>query len=203
VAGGDEPGAVTPGDDDPPCEAMTGPAGPSTLVAVDADTGTTLWRGPRLDHPTAAQGYVVGYDHSWMSSPTRPVPEVIVVDATTGTQLWTRPGAESYGDLWALGDGAVYVNVLGGMPPDVVAYELESGDERWRRSLDMTLPKDPQQVADDAVVLLWDALAVLSTADGATRWTVPAPTNPEALMSSVGHNAASIFVSYNGLPWTD
>jgi hypothetical protein len=178
--------------------------GPSTLVAVDASTGATLWQGPRLDHPAAADGYVVGYVHSGMGSASGPNYQVVVVDTATGEQLWSKPGRESYGDLWAIGDGAVFVNDIGDDSlPDVVGYELESGDERWRRPTGESLPSDPQQVVEDGVVVLWNDLALLSTADGTTRWTIPASVSPETPMSSTGHNAASIFVSFNGQPWTD
>ncbi len=197
------PGAVIAGDDDPPCALVTAPLGPSTLVAVDASTGATLWQGPRLDHPAAADGYVVGYVHSGMGSSSGPNSEVIVVDATTGEQLWSQPGSESYGDLWAIGDGAVYVNAINDdSQPSVVAYELESGDERWRLSPESRL-SEPQQVVDDGVVLLWNDLAMLSTTDGTARWTIPASVSPETPMSSVGHNSAAVFVSFNGLQWTD
>jgi outer membrane protein assembly factor BamB len=179
------------------------PVEPSALVAVDASTGATLWQGSRLDHPVAGDGYVVGYVHAGAMAGGRDA-EVIVVDAMTGEQLWSKPGQESYGDLWAIGDGAVYVNAIGdGTPRDVVAYELKSGVERWRRTTDTPLPGEPQQVADDGVVLLLDNLAVLSSADGTTRWTIAASVAPETPMSSVGHNAASIFVSFNGRQWTD
>jgi outer membrane protein assembly factor BamB len=188
-------GAIVSGPNLPPGETVAIPIGPSTLVAVDGTSGATLWQGPRLDHPAAAEGYVVGYVHSGPDS------NVVVADVATGEEVWTKPGSESYGDLWALGDGAVYVNVRNetGLA-DVVAYELESGDERWRRSTDQ-MPGEPQQVIDDGVALLWNDLALLATIDGATRWTVPGP--PETPMSSVGHNSTSMFVSFNGLAWTD
>ncbi len=196
-------GAIVSGPDLPPGDTVTIPMGPSRLIAVDASTGATLWQGPRLDHPTAADGYVVGYDHSWMGSSPTPEWEVIVIDARTGEQLWSRPGRESYGDLWAIGDGAVYVNAINdNSTPSVVAYELESGDERWRLSPESML-SEPQQVVDDGVALLWNDLAMLSTTDGTTRWTIPASVSPETPMSSVGHNSASVFVSFNGLQWTD
>ena len=173
------------------------PVGPSVLVAVDGSTGAALWQGPRLDHPAAADGYVVGYVHSGPDS------EVLVVDAATGEQLWSKPGRESYGDLWAIGDGAVYVLFTGDdSRQSVVAYELESGDERWRTA-DVTMPGEPQQVADDGVAVLGGNLAVLSTADGTTRWTTAASVSAETPISSVGHNAASIFVSFNGLASSD
>jgi outer membrane protein assembly factor BamB len=196
-------GVIVVNGDAPSGETVTIPLGPSVLVAVDGSTGATLWRGPRADHPAAADGYVVGYVHSGGGSSSGPSSEVVVADATTGEHLWSRPGSESYGDLWAIGDGAVYVDAVDdGFPYDVVAYELESGDERWRRTTE-SMPSDPQQVADDGVVLLWNDLAMLSTTDGTTRWTIPASVSPETPMSSVGHNAASIFVSFNGLQWTD
>lgn len=196
-------GVIVSGPDLPPGETVSIPVGPSMLIALDASTGATLWTGPRLDHPAAADGYVVGYVHSGMGSPSGPNFEVVVVDATTGEQLWSQPGRESYGDLWAIGDGAVYVNGIGGDSlPGVVAYELDSGDERWRRSTELEL-SDPQQVVDDGVVLLWTDLAVLSATDGTTRWTIPASVSPETPMSSIGHNSASIFVTFNGLQWTD
>jgi hypothetical protein len=197
-------GVIVSGPDLPPGDTVTIPMGPSALVAVDASTGATLWQGPRLDHPAAADGYVVGYVHSGMGSASGPNYQVVVVDTATGEQLWSKPGRESYGDLWAIGDGAVFVNDIGDDSlPDVVGYELESGDERWRRPTGESLPSDPQQVVEDGAVVLWNDLAMLSTADGTTRWTIPASVSPETPMSSTGHNAASIFVSFNGQPWTD
>jgi outer membrane protein assembly factor BamB len=61
---------------------------------------------------------------------------------------------------------------------------------------------EPQEVVADGVVLLWSDLAMLSTTDGTTRWTIPASVSPETPMSSVGHNSASVFVSF-GLQSTD
>jgi hypothetical protein len=195
-------GLMVSGPDLPPGETVTMPMGPSRLIAVDASTGVTLWQGPRLDHPAAAEGHVVGYVRSGMGS-SGPNSEVVVVDATTAEQLWSQPGRESYGDLWAIGDGAVFVNGVGDDSlPTVVAYELDSGDERWRRSTGPGL-SDPQQVVDDGVVLLWADLVMLSTTDGTTRWALPGSVDAEAPMSGVGHNATSVFVSFNGLPYGD
>jgi outer membrane protein assembly factor BamB len=169
----------------------------AALVAIDAATGATLWTGSRLDHPTAAEGYVVGYVHGDLGSAR----QVIVFDARTGKQLWIRPGAVSYGDLWAIGDGAVYVVNA----PGIVAYALASGEERWHLTLAVgtTSLGEPQLVAGDSLVLLWDNLRLLSTDDGTIRWTLSRSVSPSTPLSSVGYNTASIFVSLNSQPWTD
>lgn len=196
---GGAPHETAPGADSPPCDVVTVPVGPSRLIAVDGMSGEVLWQGPRIDHPTAADGVVVG-NAGPTAGPTR---ELTAVDAATGDVLWSRPGSASYGELWAVGDGAVYVNVRDDPQVDIVAYEAGTGDERWRRHGGVSVPSDPQQVADGAVVLLWDDLAALSTLDGTTRWTVPASVAPGTPMSSVGHDAASVFVSFNSQGWAD
>lgn len=192
-------GATASSGDDPPCELVTAPMGPSVLVAVDGSTGATLWRGPRLDHPTAADGYVVGYDHSWMGSSSTPEWEVIVVDAGTGVLRWSGPGSESYGDLWAIGDGIVAVTLNG--RTEIVGYELDTGDERWR--IDAAGLGEPQLIADTTLVLLWEAdLSAVSTSDGSTMWTADEPVG-SALMNNVGVRGSSLFVALNSRPWGD
>jgi hypothetical protein len=51
--------------------------------------------------------------------------------------LWTQPGSPPYDDVWAIGDGAVFV-VDGNLSAGggrIVAYELDSGEMRWERSV--------------------------------------------------------------------
>lgn len=196
---GSSPGTGSSGDEVLPCELVTAPMGPSMLVAVDGSTGTTLWRGPRLDHPTAADGYVVGYDHSWMGSSSTPEWEVLVVDGATGELLWSGPGSESYGDLWAIGDGIVAVTVNG--RTEIVGYELDTGVERWR--IDAAGLGEPQLIADTTLVLLWEGdLSAVSTSDGSTVWTADEPVG-SALMNNVGIRGSSLFVALNSRPWGD
>lgn len=185
--------------DDPPCELVTAPLGPSTLVAVDGSTGATLWQGPRLDHPTAADGYVVGYDHSWMGSSSTPKWEVIVVDGAAGELLWSGPGSESYGDLWAIGDGIVAVTVND--RTEIVGYELDTGGERWR--IDAAGLGQPQLISDTTLVLLWEgALSAVSTSDGSILWTADEPVG-SPLMNNVGVRGSLLFVTLNSRPWGD
>ena len=52
-------------------------------------------------------------------------------------------------------------------------------------------------------MLLWESyIGVLSAADGATRWEAMRPLG-SPLMSAVGSNGESVFVSVNTAPWTD
>ncbi len=124
------------------------PAG-QMLVAVDALTGDELWQAPRLDHPAAADRFVVGY----VATSERNAPKLSVLDISTGKTLWTQPGSQSYGELWALGDGAVFVlDGTDGMIGGVVAYEFGSGAVRWRMAFGPTTWGEPQQAIGDMVV---------------------------------------------------
>ncbi len=166
------------------------PAG-GNLVAIDARTGTQLWHGQGLHHPSAAEGFVVGYSRDGPSQ------KVSGLDAVTGETLWTAPGRPSYGDLWAIGGGTV--SALDAAP-GIVAYELATGAVRWRRD---DVMGEPQSAVGDAVFTLWEAyVGVLSPTDGSTRWEALEPLGSR-LMSSVGSNSGSLFVSVNSLPFTD
>jgi outer membrane protein assembly factor BamB len=59
-------------------------------------------------------------------------------DAASGDTLWTQPGYLVDGDVWAVGDGAVFAgedvyDPEDPKPPALVAYEIESGEVRWER----------------------------------------------------------------------
>jgi outer membrane protein assembly factor BamB len=158
------------------------------LVAIDARTGTELWQGQELHRPSAVEGFVVGYQGKG------PSPKVIALDSETGETLWTATGRPSYGDLWAIGGGAVSVLEVA---PGIVAYELATGTVRWRRGDQMG---QPQSAVGDAVYVLWESyLAVLSSTDRSTRWEANAPLG-SPWMHSLGSNTGSLFVSVDTLP---
>jgi outer membrane protein assembly factor BamB len=131
---------------------------------------------------------------------------VVALDAATGKTRWTQPGSPSYGDLWAVGDGAVYVIDAdeSGVQESIVAYELPTGQVRWRRASSSELDaSQPQHAAGKSVVLLWQSqLAVLSSDKGTTRWASQAPL-ASPMMSSASTNSDTLFVSTNSLPWGD
>jgi outer membrane protein assembly factor BamB len=180
-------------------QIMAIPTG-STVSAIDMRTGATLWEASRLDDPVAAEGAIVG-THGSNAPPSQLT--VTAIDAASGDELWTAPGSPSYGDLLAVGDGVVVVMDAGeNRGLDLIAYELTSGNERWRVTQTSHLAQ-PQMIDGTSVVLLWGGeLKVMSTTDGATIWAVTEPFGTE-WMSNVGSNGESVFVAINSLPFTD
>jgi outer membrane protein assembly factor BamB len=166
------------------------PAGPET-IAIDGRSGSELWRTEAVHHPAASGSSAVGYI-------TRgPATDVRVLDMTTGEARWTAPGAPSYGDLWAIGDDVVTVLDRAG---GIVAYDVDTGDVRWRRDESVG---QPHQTTGDSVINLWGGmLSVLSSADGSTRWSHEKPMGSD-LMSSLAANPATVFVAVNTLPFGD
>ena len=126
------------------------PAG-EQLVAVNSTNGAELWRAARLDHPSGHDGVVVGRDGD----------NVTALDAATGRKLWSAPGVPSYGEIWALGDGSVYVLSRGDGPggPVVVAYDLHSGAERWRFIPSALLFGEPMAGGKDVMFVGWEVVA--------------------------------------------
>ena len=174
-------------------DVLAVPTGP-TVTAIDLRTGAMLWQAPQLDHPAAADGVIVG-----TRGANGPAPSVAALDAASGRELWAAPGRPSYGELLAVGDGVVVVLDPGGS--GLVAYELSSGDERWRAA--QTTRVEPQLISGTSLVQLWEGeLAVASTADGATIWSATQPFQ-SPLMNGVGSNGDAVFVAINSRPWGD
>ncbi len=85
---------------------------------------------------------------------------------------------------------------------DLIAYELSSGNERWRATQTSHFAQ-PQLIDGTSLVMLWEGeLSVLSTTDGATIWAATEPFG-SPLMNSVGSNGDTVFVAINSRPWAD
>jgi outer membrane protein assembly factor BamB len=183
-------------------EVLVVPTG-ATVTALDMRTGALRWQAPQLDHPDAADGIVVG---------TRGT-TVTAIDAASGQERWTAPGRASYGDLLAVGDGVLVVMDPGG--PELIAYALSSGNERWRAKLTTyragQVSFEPRLISGTSLVMLWEGeIAVLSTTDGTTLWSATQPFGSSQMkvvmilsMNSVGSNGDSVFVAINSRRWTD
>ena len=166
-----------------------------TLTAVDMATGAALWTAPQTDHPEAADGVVVGATPG--SGPGR---SIRALDAATGDALWEAPGQFSYGDLLAAGDGIVAV--MNNSGTEIVAYELRTGDERWRRT-DELHTTQPQLIVGTTLISLWESdLVAMSTSDGSTLWTATEPLG-SPLMSNVGALESTLYIAVNSRPWGD
>lgn len=166
------------------------PTGDS-LTAVDIASGAVRWVGPRADHPVAAEGVIVGTIDSGRT--------IRAIDGFSGELLWEAPGRASYGELLAIGDGIVVVNSFDG--PELVAYNLRDGSERWR--VNAAGLGEPQLIVGSTVVTLWEGvLGALSTANGSAMWTVTEPFGSR-WMSGVGVDGTTLVVSINSVPYAD
>ena len=122
-------------------------------------------------------------------------------DDDTGAVLWTQPGSPAYDDLWAVGDGAVYVvnqQVESGFP-QLVAYELTSGETRWSMQQDMADELWPWHVDDGVLFAVWNNLALIATDDGSTIWRTDYPAVEFPRMTDVDTNSDTVFVAFSSI----
>jgi outer membrane protein assembly factor BamB len=159
-------------------------------VALDATTGEELWRladdvgagaiGPASDGVMAWGG---------QDDPTSGI------DMATGELLWTMPGSPPYDDVWAVGDGAVFV--VDQTSTEMIAYELADGSVRWRRAWDPVRYSWPYDVAGDTLVAMWTNVDAISTEDGSTRWATDEASDDFLRMTGTSANDATLFVAFS------
>lgn len=168
------------------------PAG-ETVRGIDAGTGDVIWEASHLSHLVAADGVVVGVNIAGPGS------TITALDLGSGKHLWTQRGAASYGGIIAAGEGVVVVKASG--TGEFVAYELATGDERWR--VQPRVMVEPQLVSGRSVFTMWEGeIAVVSTTDGTSLWSATLPFG-SPLMNSVGTNGEVVVVAINSRPWDD
>ena len=109
--------------------------------------------------------------------------------AATGRKLWSAPGVPSYGEIWALGDGSVYVLSRGDGPggPVVVAYDLHSGAERWRFIPSALLFGEPMAGGKDVMFVGWEVVAGAVSSRRADTVDVPASTRGAGMDDGPDH----------------
>ena len=178
--------------------------GNKVVIAYDASSGEEQWRGG--DTRLAAE---VGDDADRPVRDLNPTIDDVVlsggqqeslaaVDASTGGSLWEQPAARlAYDDVWAVGDGAVYAVENDGTPNmELVAYELRTGDVRWRRPL--SEPMYPWHVAGDRLFAMWNNLNVIDTNSGNVVWETvyPIPTDGFPRLFGAVANDDTVFVTF-------
>jgi hypothetical protein len=138
-------------------------------VALALRSGEERWR--TTSSPAGVPGGVENGTLVWsgQDDPTSGV------DAATGEVLWTEPGHSSYDDVFAIGDGAVFVfgAVDGAVESTATAYEVATGEVRWSRGLGPQFGPWPFLATEDFVVAIDPSVVVLSTDDGSERWSTP------------------------------
>ena len=144
------------------------------VFAFDADSGDPLWVNSsrttdggisRIKNPPALTpdaAYVTSEDH-----------EVHRLDATTGEIIWTHAlGEVGYGPPSGLTvtDSTAYLYIT----RSILALSLETGEPRWRHSVDVGMSGD-RPSAGDGQVYTWvgDHLWALDAASGRRQWRYP------------------------------
>ena len=155
-------------------------------VALDANSGNELWRLDSGDLGPVSDGVMVS---GGQDEPTNGT------DAATGELLWTMPGSPPYDDVWAIGDGAVYV--VDTVTSEVVAYELADGSVRWRQPWDGVRYSWPYYVSGDTMFAMWTNLDAMSTADGTNRWATTYPSQEFPRMTGTFANDNAVFVAFS------
>ena len=97
-----------------------------------------------------------------------------------------------YDDAWAVGNGAVFAVEQ----PALVAYEVATGDVRWRRDLAEYLW--PWHATGEWLLVMWNNLQVAATDDGSVLWDTAYPETPTGFPRMMGRlaNSDSVFVSF-------
>lgn len=164
-------------------------AGRERVLCLDAATGELLWEhiydcrygisyaaGPRCT-PTVADGkvYALGAEGN-----------LVCLDAATGRVVWQKDFKQDYSaptPLWGfcghpLVEGDLLICLVGGPGSVAVAFDKETGEERWRAlSASESGYCPPTMLERDGrrQLLLWDAdnLNALEPATGRVIWSRP------------------------------
>jgi outer membrane protein assembly factor BamB len=152
---------------------------------LDAATGKEVWQ-EKYDSPAVA-GIAAGRDKEFQgtrSSPTVAEGKVVTLgargtlsclDAATGKKLWRKD--DFNGKVPIVADGLCFAQVGGDGDGGIVAYDLATGNQKWKWTDDGTAYASPilHTVAGTKILVAETAknIVALNLADGKLLWQTP------------------------------
>jgi outer membrane protein assembly factor BamB len=111
---------------------------------------------------------------------------LVRLDGRTGRPRWSFPGVTVYGPM-AVGTGVVVLTAVTDRGSDLLAVDLATGQERWRRPLVPALLVGPAASGDTVVAVgaTGDVVA-LDAATGRELWTATLRTAPGGTPAILG-----------------
>lgn len=100
--------------------------------------------------------------------------EAFCFDAESGEQLWRGPEMDGIQGCPTVADGTVVVNSGGfdGVPPHVRAFDVTSGEQRWRYDVGAESKSTPATDGDLVFVASTNGLHAIDAANGDERWVL-------------------------------
>ena len=180
------------------------------LLAMNAKTGTTLWKRP-LDEAALDFSPAVARDMVYITTPRETelgrAGSLYAFDAKTGTQLWRKTGTAQASPVVA--DGLVFVagGEQGG-PYSLVAYDATTGAVRWRVPVGFVGQETTAAVAGGRVFIVTQGTVfAFAEQTGAPLWrrVVPgessgAPTVASGLVLVGGYRGLHALDATTGAP---
>lgn len=130
---------------------------------------------------------------------------LVGVDTATGAVVWQAAGHPYFDNVWAHGDGAVFVDAwdpTGATPGGwIAAYEIVSGAERWRWAQEGTYAS-PWHVTGERLFAMGPDLWVLDTQDGTVLWHTSYGESATGYPRMFGAlaNDDSVFLAFTSVP---
>ncbi len=191
-------------------------SGTERLLCLDEETGRVLWTGEwRTSYSSLMASYAIGP----RATPTVSGNRVYVVGATgilrcydvaDGKLIWEKNYPEDYATkipIWGVSgaplvEAGLLIAVVGGQEDaQVVAFDKETGEERWR-----ALSPEPEMGYAQPIVLehggarqliVWTprALVSLNPAEGTVYWEIPFESPSGLTVATPVWNGSRLFVS--------
>ncbi|MDQ3897726.1 MAG: PQQ-like beta-propeller repeat protein, partial [Actinomycetota bacterium] len=153
-------------------DMVVAPATGAGLVAASLATGTPRWvyraTGEGTGSPVVLPDGDIVYG----------VGGLVRLDGGTGRPRWSFPGVTTYGPM-AVGTGVVVLTAVTDRGSDLLAVDLVTGQERWRRPLVPSLLVGPAARGDTVVAVgATGQVVALDAATGHQLWTSTLRTAP-------------------------